>query len=65
MVKHWGFWTGWLGIAIAILAFFFDPALGGAAIMLGLITFVFPKKILATSAIVLGFIALLWPHLSL
>ena len=63
MIKHWGFWTGWLGITFAVLAFFFDTALGTVAIMLGLITFVFPKKILASSSIVLGVIALLLQHI--
>lgn len=63
MIKDWGFWTGWLGITFAVLAFFFDPTLGTVAIMLGLITFVFPKKLLASSAIVLGVIALLLQHI--
>ncbi|WP_432361389.1 hypothetical protein [Sporosarcina sp. UB5] len=63
MIKSWGLWTGWLGIVMAVLGFFFDPALGGVAIMLGLITFVFPKKMLASSAVVLGVIALVLQHI--
>ncbi|AOV06923.1 hypothetical protein [Sporosarcina ureilytica] len=63
MLMHWGFWTGWLGITLAVFAFFFDPALGGVAIMLGLITFVFPKKMLASFSIGLGVIALLLQHI--
>ncbi|MDS9472711.1 C4-dicarboxylate ABC transporter [Sporosarcina pasteurii] len=63
MIKHWGFWTGWLGIILAVLGFFFDPALGGVSIMLGLITFIFPKKMLASFSIGLGIIVLLLQHI--
>lgn len=63
MMKSWGFWTGWLGIMMAVLGFFFDPHLGGVAILLGLVTFIFPKKMLAWSAVALGFIALLLQHI--
>ncbi|WP_432361397.1 hypothetical protein [Sporosarcina sp. UB5] len=63
MIKSWGYLTGWLGIILAALAFFYEPALGGVAIMLGLITFVYPKKMLASSAVALGIVALLLQHI--
>ncbi|KXH81917.1 hypothetical protein [Sporosarcina sp. HYO08] len=63
MMKSWGFWTGWLGIMMAVCGFFFDPQLGSVAIMLGLVTFIFPKKILASSALVLGVVVLLLQHI--
>ena len=61
--EYWGFLTGWLGIIMGVLGFFIDPALGTVAIMLGLITFLFPYKLLASSAIALGLIALLLQHI--
>ncbi|TQR20399.1 C4-dicarboxylate ABC transporter [Psychrobacillus vulpis] len=59
-----GIWTGWLAIILAVVGFFYYPMyLGGAAVVLGLITLTSPQKLLAWSSIVLGAIAFFLPYL--